>query len=163
MMSKKWRQVPRPPWITENGCLDLGKLPIDGILRQSLSEDDKEALPAWQLLSAMAGSGRAEAGIYLVGLFHHVRDDLKKLTEIVRLLPKNELTAQLLLSEFRRVKSSNSTRRYLDAVLKALAGLPLALVDEGLESLCEDGAFSVRMRAKFRSYLERLRYSYERY
>ncbi len=69
----------------------------------------------------------------------------------------NKQAAQLLFDELYRVKGSNSTRRHLEAVLKTLVSFPLPLVEEGFQRLCVDAVFSVRTRAKFRFYLERLR------
>ncbi len=62
--------------------------------------------------------------------------------------------ADLLFAELRRVKSSNTTRRYLGAVIKVLATLPSELVEEGFEALAEDKSFSPKMRDKFRAVLE---------
>jgi hypothetical protein len=61
--------------------------------------------------------------------------------------------ADLLFSELRRVKSSNTPRRYLGAVIKVLAAMPWELVEEGFESLSEDKSFSPKMRDKFREVL----------
>lgn len=149
--------MPRLPWITKDGYLDWRKVPIDDLLRRSLSEDFSEMSSACGVLGAMEVNGRTEAGVYLVGLFHYVRDDLERLSEVVKVLPKNRQTAQLLFEEFYRVKSSNTTRRYLNTVLKSLAEFPPSLVEDGFERLCHDKTFSVRMRAKFEYYLEQVR------
>jgi len=103
-------------------------------------------------------NGRPEAGVFLIGLFHHVRQDLAKLRQVIRYLPHCEVTAQLLFEEFDRVKSSNSTRHYLDEVLRTVSRFPLPLVEKGLARLAFDTRFSVRMRTKFESCLDSLRY-----
>src|SRR6266404_3815103 len=59
------------------------------------------------------------------------------------------------ITRIRRLRSSNTTRRYLDRVLQSLAVLPLHLVKSGLEVLAEDTSFSSKMRAKFRNCCER--------
>lgn len=59
--------------------------------------------------------------------------------------------ASLLLAELDRVKSSNSTRRYLDRILDVLALFPAELIGEKLDALAHDGRFSPRMRAKLRA------------
>ncbi len=62
--------------------------------------------------------------------------------------------ADLLFAELRRIKSSNTTRRYLGAVIKVLSNMPSELVEEGFEALAEDKTFSPKMRDKFRAVLE---------
>jgi len=59
-----------------------------------------------------------------------------------------------LFGEFRRVKSSNTTRRYLGAVIKALSQMPPELVEAGFEAMADDTSFSPKMRAKFRAVFE---------
>jgi len=59
--------------------------------------------------------------------------------------------ASLLLAELGRVKSTNSTRRYLDRILEVLSSFPAELVTEKLEALASDQRFSPRMRAKLRA------------
>jgi hypothetical protein len=68
----------------------------------------------------------------------------------------HESSANALLAEIRRVRSSNITRRYLDRVLRSLAVLPPHLIKSGLEVLAEDTSFSPKMRAKFRNCRERI-------
>jgi hypothetical protein len=107
----------------------------------------------------MAGAGRLEAGLYLIGLLGFYPSDLQRLEVIAGQLGQfpHESSANALLAEIRRVRSSNTTRRYLDRVLRSLAVLPLYLVKSGLEGLAEDTSFSPKMRAKFRNCCERTR------
>jgi hypothetical protein len=63
--------------------------------------------------------------------------------------------ADLLFGELKRVKSSNTTRRYLGAVIKVLSSMPSELIEEGFETLAEDRSFSPKMRDKFRAVLEK--------
>lgn len=106
----------------------------------------------------MAAAGRSEAGVFLVGLLVYYRADLERLGEVVEQLGhfRNESSADALLGELRRIKSSNSTRRYLDRVLRSLTYLPAALVEDGLRELAADPAFSPKMRAKLRAAIEEL-------
>jgi hypothetical protein len=48
------------------------------------------------------------------------------------------------------LKSSNTKRQYLAAVIKVLAAMPSELVQEGFTPLANDTSFSQRMRTKFR-------------
>jgi hypothetical protein len=63
--------------------------------------------------------------------------------------------ADLLFGELRRVRSSNTTRRYLTTVIKVLADMPSELIEAGFESLAEDKSFSQKMRDKFKAVLRR--------
>ena len=60
----------------------------------------------------------------------------------------------LLFAELKRVKSSNTTRRYLTTIIKVLARMPSELVLDGFEMLASDTSFSPKMRAKFNGVLE---------
>jgi hypothetical protein len=147
-----------PRWITAEGTIDLVELPIDGILKQAIDPEFERFHSACRLLGSMAGAGRVDAGVYLIGLLGCYASDLQRLEVIAGQLAHfpHESSANALLAEIRRVRSSNTTRRYLDRVLRSLAVLPLHLVKSGLEVLAEDTSFSPKMRAKFRNYCERI-------
>jgi hypothetical protein len=148
-----------PRWITAEGTIDLAKLPIDGILREAIDPEFERFRSACVLLGSMASAGRLEAGLYLIGLLACYASDLQKLEVIagqLGLFP-HESSANALLAEIRRVRSSNTTRRYLGRVLQSLSVLPLHLVKSGLEVLAEDTSFSSKMRAKLRNCCERIR------
>src|SRR5437660_12883810 len=57
-----------PPWITAEGTIDLTKLPIDFILKQAIDPEYEQFRAACVLVGSMAGAGRLEAGLYLLGL-----------------------------------------------------------------------------------------------
>jgi len=63
--------------------------------------------------------------------------------------------ADLLFSELKRIKSSNTTRRYLATVIEALSSMPTELIEDGFQTLAEDSSFSPKMRDKFRAVLEK--------
>ena len=63
--------------------------------------------------------------------------------------------ADLLFSELKRVKSSNTTRHCLEAVIKVLSDMPSELIEDGFQTLAEDSSFSPKMRDKFRAVLEK--------
>lgn len=146
------------PWITPDGYLDFGKLPVDSILRQTLSSEIEAFRSGCRVLGSMVANGRSEAGVYLVGLLRYYGDELERLEVIVEELGRfqHESSAEALLGELRRVKSSNKTRRYLDRVLRSIERLPEHLVKSGLRELIGDTTFTPRMRAKFRAALERV-------
>jgi hypothetical protein len=145
------------PWITKDGYFDPGKFPMDGALKQALSENDQEFRSALNLLSSMFNHGRTEAGIFLMGLLVNCEDNWEKRISIVEAMRgiDTKPCAELLFAELKRVKSSNTTRRYLGAVIKVLSAMPSELVEDGFDALAEDKSFSPKMRDKFRAVLEK--------
>jgi hypothetical protein len=143
------------PWITKDGSLDLTRFPIDGVLKQALSNDDQEFRTGLNLLMSMSGYGRTEAGVFLMGLLVVSDDDWEKRIKIVEALQgiNTKPCADLLFGELRRVKNSNTTRRYLAAIIKVLAAMPTELTEAGFESLAQDKSFSQKMRDKFQAVL----------
>src|ERR1700676_250673 len=101
------------PWITPEGYFDPGKYPIDGVLKQALSTDEAEVHSTLAMLRSMYGHGRKEAGVFLLGLLVSCEDDWEKRIAIVEALQGVETLActGVLFREFRRIKSSNATRR----------------------------------------------------
>jgi hypothetical protein len=144
------------PWITGDGFVDLAKYPIEGVLTQALSEDDQESRSAFCILRSMHLCGREEAGVYLLGLLKTCGNRWDKRIAIVEAMEgfDTKPCADLLLAEFKRIKSSNTTRRYLGDVIKVLSRMPPELVEDGLESLANDRSLSVKLREKFRVVLE---------
>ncbi len=146
------------PWITARGELDLTKFPIDSLLQQTLDRDRERCRSGCTLLGSMCAAGRAEAGVYLLGLLHFLRDDLERLTLVVENLARFQTptAAQALLKELTRVRGSNATRRYLDSVLRALSFFPPDLVYEPLCALAGDRSpLTPRMRQKIAALLDR--------
>jgi hypothetical protein len=99
--------------------------------------------------------GRQEAAVFLLGLLLTCEDDWERRIRIVEALKgiDTKPCADLLFGELRRVKSSNTTRRYLASVIKVLAFLPTDLIRAGFESLAQDKSFSQKMRDKFKAVL----------
>jgi len=145
------------PWITKEGNLDLAQFPIDGVLKQALSEDDQEFRTGLSMLSSMCRHGRTEAGVFLMGVLLNCEDHWEKRIRIVESMKfiKTKPCADLLFSELKRVKSSNTTRRYLGAVINVLSDMPSELIEDGFQTLAEDRSFSPKMRDKFRAVLEK--------
>jgi len=145
------------PWITKEGNFDLAQFPIDGVLKQALSEDDQEFRTGLSMLSSMCRHGRTEAGVFLMGVLLNCEDHWEKRIRIVESMKfiKTKPCADLLFSELKRVKSSNTTRRYLGAVINVLSDMPSELIEDGFQTLAEDRSFSPKMRDKFRAVLEK--------
>ena len=144
------------PWITKEGFLDPAKLPIDGVLKQALSDDDQQFRTGLSMLNSMHRGGRMEAGVFLLGVLVNCEDNWEKRTKIVEAMTgiHTKPCADLLFSELKRVKSSNTTRLYLGAVIKVLSSMPSELIEDGFQTLAEDRSFSPKMRDKFRAVLE---------
>ena len=135
------------PWLTERG-IDLSRVPIDSILRQALSPEDDKFHSGCALLSSMSSAGRVEAGVFLLGLLQHYREDVARLTELAKALSSfpTAATVDALSSELRRVKGSSSTRRYLRRIIDTLEYFPEKLVQEQIQSLSTDPKIGVRSR-----------------
>ena len=144
------------PWITKEGTFDPAQLPIDIVLKQAVSDDDQQFRSGLSLLGLMYGHGRMEAGVFLLGLLVVCDDDWEKRIKIVEAMKGIETKpcADLLFNELKRVKSSNTTRRYLGAVIRVLSLMPSELIKEGFESLAADTSFTQRMRDKFKAALQ---------
>jgi hypothetical protein len=145
------------PWITKSGDLDLTRFPIDNVLKQALSEDAQEFKTGLSVLSSMCGYGSTEAGVFLLGVLLNCDDNWEKRSSIVEAMRSIDTKpcADLLFNELKRVKSSNTTRRYLATVIKVLSTMPSELTEDGFEALAEDRSFSPKMRDKFRAALEK--------
>jgi hypothetical protein len=136
-----------------NFHFDLATYPLEKVVQKALSREDRDFLTACQLLAARKEHARDEVIVVLLGLLALYSDNLERLTSIVRFLRilPSEATAQRLFEELRRVKSNNTTRRYLSAVLDSLAEYPPALTAERFAELSGDPSFSQRRRAQFRA------------
>ena len=145
------------PWITKDGNFDLSRSPIDNVLKQALSEDDQEFRTGLNLLSSMCDFGRTEAGVFLMGVLLNCDDNWEKRIKIVEAMKfiKTKPCADLLFSELKRVKSSNTTRSYLASVIKVLSSMHSELTEEGFRTLSEDKSFSPKIRDKFRAAVEK--------
>jgi len=148
------------PWITKDGHLDLTKFPLDSILKQAISGGEEKFHSACQILGAMASAGRTEAGVFIFGLLRFCGDDVVKRESVVKALGQMETAqaADLLFDELNSMVSSNSTRGYINTVLSVLKRFPLDLVEEGFERLLSDTKWTYKMKRKFRSLLEEIRY-----
>ena len=148
------------PWITKDGYLDLAKFPIDSVLKQAISSKEEDFQSACRTLTSMYAAGRSEAGIFLFGLLIHNADDIVRKEEIVEALGhiKTKATTDLLFRELRLTVSSNSTRIYINRILKSLKRFPLEFIKDGFEDLLDDSKWSYRMKKKFKELLKEVEY-----
>lgn len=145
-------KLPSVPWLTEKG-VDLSLMPLDSALKKAVDPDREKSRDAIVLLGSACHAGRTDAGVFLMGLLVSTPDtDLERRSDILQALrfhPTPPCTA-LLFGELRRVKSSNTTRKYLDEVIDALRRFPREIVEDGFDDLAADTSFTPRMREKFR-------------
>jgi hypothetical protein len=132
---------------------DPATYPLEKVVEKALSREDRDFHTACQLLIARKEHARDEVIVVFLGLLAIYSDNLERLTWIVRFLRivPSEATAQRLFEELRRLKSNNTTRGYLSAVLDTLAEYPLSLTGDWFAELSEDRTFSQRRRAQFRA------------
>jgi hypothetical protein len=135
---------------TELWELDLRALPLEPLLRQAVAPDLESASTAWRLLGTMARNDRPEAGVFLLGLMHVHRDDLARMTELLRAVSffPSAAAAEAVAAEFHRVASSASTRSYLNVVLETLTRFPSPLAGEVLQRLAADTRLSPKWRRR---------------
>lgn len=152
---------PLAPFLTPDGYLDMTKLPIDSVLRNCLSQTRDEFQGGMSVLHTMAIAGREEAGVFLLGLLATSRsDDWGRRRDIVEHLDAVQTPecTDSLVGELRRVKSDNTTRQYLDAILSTLFKFPLELIEPGMQGILDDKVFSYRMHKKIEGRLDRKRF-----
>jgi hypothetical protein len=143
------------PWLTAEGYFDPAQFPIDRVLKQAISPDEKQVRSGVSMLQSMHHHGRAEAGVFLLGLLLTADDNWERRIAIVEALKQvqTKACADLLFGELNRVKSSNTTRRYLTMIIKVLAQMPSELVLDGFATLAQDKRFSHKMRERFKAVL----------
>ena len=123
---------------------------------RSLAQNMMSFQSACRTLASMYSAGRTEAGIFLFGLLIHNADNIIQKTAIVEALVhvQTKQAADLLFRELRLTVSSNSTRGYINSILKTLKHFPLELIEEGFEELLSDKKWSYRMKTKFKEIVE---------
>ncbi len=144
------------PWLTDEG-IDLSLYPIDSVFRQALSPNAEAFRTGCTLLGSMSHGGRAEAGVFLLGLLRRYPDDYARLALIAEALGyfPTKATVDALASELRRVKGSGSTRGYLRRIIDTLEKFPAQLIDEQIEELSSDPRVGTRFRQRLRSMIFR--------
>jgi hypothetical protein len=131
-------------------------LPFDTFISQAVSEDPQQFASACLLLQSIASRGRAEGGVFLLGLLSFYREDLRRLERVAEALQFFPCTAsaQALLAELHRLAWSSTTRRYLNTVVATLMQYATPLVLEGFSSLASDPHQSVPARRPYRDIVD---------
>lgn len=146
------------PWMTKDGLFDLAKFPIESILRQAVGNNAEQFRSACTLLSVMYSSGRTEAGVFLLGLLKFCGNDMVKKAQVVDALKHvpSRQAADLLFEELELTESSNSSRGYINAILKTLQAFPRQIVEEGFHRLLSESRWSYKMKRRFQEILENI-------
>lgn len=112
------------------------------------------------MLGSMASAGRMEAGVFLYGLLTYCGDDIAKKELVIKALGQvwTKQSAHLLFEELDKTESSNSTKGYINTILKALEEFPLELVEDGFKDLLSNSKWTHRMKRKFRMVLGEIEY-----
>jgi hypothetical protein len=139
--------------------IEWAKVSISENIREALSENPSVASQACRVLGFLAAHGRTDAMVFLPGLLSYHRNGLKRLEPVAESLGSciSPIVATALFEEIRRLESSNTTRTYLNLVIKILARFPQEFVEDQFVSLADDSSFSPKMRAKFRGIVESFR------
>jgi len=148
----------RFPSVLEEAFRDPEFGSIDPVVKLAMSQDHDEYTWAISLLRNMYEFRRDEAGVFLIGLLLTCGNNWEKRLAIVKILSHVQTAAcvSLLFDELTRVRNTNSTRRYLRALVDVLSDMPTRLVHSGFRALAEDKSFSHRMRSVFQHALDGL-------
>lgn len=157
-MAKKEKDILKKlgvPWVTKEGFLNMEKFPVDGTLKQAVGKNEEEFRCSCQTLISMYVASRSEAAIFLYGLLLHNKHNIERKEIIVEALGhiKTKESVDLLFSELHQTVSSNSTRKYINSILKSLQMFPLENTTEGFEALLSEKKWSYRMKNKFKAIL----------
>ena len=142
------------PWITPEGDIDLSRFPLETLVRPTLDERDAEGFGgACRTLASRAATDMDDAVLVLLGLLRWYQNDLERLYHVVDALRtcRSAIVADALMSELRRVKSTNASRKYLRSIIEALESFPREIRCERFEELSSDKFFSYKMRSRFRA------------
>lgn len=148
----------RFPSVLEEAFHDPEHGAIDPVVKLAMSQDHHEYTWALLLLRNMYEFRRDEAGVFLIGLLLTCGNNWEKRLAVVNILfhVQTEACVSLLFDELRRVRNTNSTGRYLRALVDVLSDMPTKLVCSGFRALAEDKSFSHRMRSLFKQALDDL-------
>lgn len=138
------------PWFV-NGTFDYAKYPIEHITRDAFSNDRQKISNTIYLLTEMILAGRKDALCFFYGLFEFFKDDIRTMEIIAERLCRieNKQYVNFLFKQIEITESSNTTRIYLNSLIKVLSHYQLEWIENGFRSLIENKKFSYRMKQKF--------------
>ena len=147
------------PWITKDGDFDYSKYPLEQPAKDALSTDDSKFRNACYLIITMAKEKRADALIFLYGMFEYYKNDIKRLEILAeRLVTIDDIKfVNFLFNQIKETKSSATTRIYISELINKLSYYSSELIIPGFEELLNDKRFSFRMKDKFKKVLYRFK------
>jgi hypothetical protein len=103
----------------------------------------------------MYNEGKKEAAIFLYGLIAQNYNNIARKEIIIKSLKDIETkeAAEILFRELKDIDSNNTTRGYIDEILKVLKHYPTEIIRDGFESLLRDKKWSIKMKRKFEEVL----------
>ena len=145
----------KTPWIRNDGGIDFKQIPIEAALHNVIDGNNDELRGRCGALAFMYTEGKKEAAIFLYGLMAHNYNDIVRKEIIVKSFKDIETkeAAEILFRELNSIDSNNTTRKYIDEILKVLKNYPTELIKDRLELLMRDKKWSIRMKRKFEEVL----------
>ena len=143
------------PWTRNNGGIDFKKIPIEAALHNVIDGNDDELRGRCGVLAFMYNEGKKEAAIFLYGLIAQNYNNIARKEIIIKSYKDIETkeAAEILFRELKYIVSDNTTRRYIDEILKVLKNYPTEIIKDGFESLLRDKKWSIKMKRKFEEVL----------
>ena len=136
---------------------DLKELPMEVALHNIIDGTDGDLRDRCGALLAMYRAGKKEVPIFLYGLMAYNYRNIARKEIIVQALENLETKewANILFNELRYIESNNSTRSYIDAIVKSISKFPLDMIRKDMETLLNDKKWSYKMKKKFEDILVR--------
>ena len=143
------------PWTRNDGGIDFKKIPIEAALNNVIDGNNDELRGRCGVLAFMYNEGKKEAAIFLYGLIAQNYNNIARKEIIIKSLKDIETkeAAEILFNELKYIVSDNTTRGYIDEILKALKHYPTEIIKNGFESLLRDKKWSIKMKRKFEEVL----------
>jgi len=137
--------------------IDLKELPMEAALHNIMDGSPGDLRDRCSALLAMYRAGKKEVPIFLYGLMAYNYKNIERKEIIVEALENIQTKewANVLFNELRNIESNNSTRRYIDVILKSISKFPLDMVREDMETLLKDKKWTYKMKKRFEDILVR--------
>ena len=143
------------PWTGNDGGIDIKKIPIEAALKNVIDGNNDELRGRCGALAFMYNEGKKEAAIFLYGLIAQNYNNIARKEIIIKSFNYIETkeAAEILFNELKCIVSDNTTRGYIDEILKVLKHYPTEIIKDGFESLLRDNKWSIKMKRKFEEVL----------
>ena len=122
------KELPNVPWITKDGSVDMGKIPIEYNFQSAIGSNREKAFNSIRIISSASCHGRKDASIFLMGLLVGLPpDDWEMRTAVVEALQYTQnrtmcCTTNLGNPKDRIYKYDEKTYRRNTTSIKAVSG-----------------------------------------